>query len=967
MNRIHLRRAMLASSLAWALATPLYAQTTSAPTGEQNQNTSQDNANKKPVTLDKVVVTGSRIPRSEIEGPAPVVIVTAEQIKAQGFTTVFEFLNSLPQVATPEFSDRVSTWGNTAVNARPINLRNLGPDHSLLLVDGHRIPDYPQPSAGQSTFQNYANIPVGMIDHIEVLATGASSIYGSDAVAGVVNVILKKTYQGDDLQITGGGATRGGRNYGDINFLGGRSGDGWHVIYNYQHTNRSALFGRDRTYTDAESDAGYGSWNASARMFGFPTSNGAALQNAAGNYIAPPAGACGKFGNNFSAYDHKTVATNGNTVDPTNITDAGVSCTQNAAFANWVLSPGLRSDSVYVAGDYDFSSSLQGYASVSLKDSTGITNTALPALYPMAGLPNNFYDQTSGQVISNYNRQLTPQELGGYGNTHDYEQNWDIHAGLKGTIFDDRFNWDLNLGTSKYIVHEHYTGLNEQGMFDYFFGPQVGTTTVNGTAYPTYALNSNRFWSPISPSDYQSFAVGGVNSAYTWMDQATFNVNGDLFNTWAGPIGFAGVVEGNHQGFRLAPDPRGNTTTFGDPFQNYITGGGTRSRLSTATEFRVPLASTLTWTISGRLDKYRDASLADIARTWGTSLEWRPLDGLLLRGTYGTNFHAPDMQAIYLADSVTTVGDYADPLQCIQTGNRTCQNYQHATFFNQYSGGSRNLLPETGHSWTYGFVWDVPGVEGLSVSADYWHMGIDNAIKWIDTNTLLTDEAGCLTGQTVSGAPYIAHPLGSEYCQLAIRNVVRDNAGNIVSATVGPINEASLYVSGVDASLNYKFNTSRWGSFNFGLDYTNNLSFKERDLASDPLLNTRYQYVASKITGNLAWHYNAWDASLHGERSGELRANNYGGCEVLPNGIQPALGDPQCVVYRGHVAPWIIWSGSVSYRINESLKAGLNVSNIFNKVGAIPYYSGGFEFIPTQQGANYTGREVFLSLDWKID
>ncbi|HEX7815197.1 TonB-dependent receptor domain-containing protein, partial [Dyella sp.] len=849
----------------------------------------------------------------------------------------------------------------------PINLRNLGPDHSLLLIDGHRVADYPQPSAGQSTFQNYNNIPVGMVDHIEVLATGASSIYGSDAVAGVVNVILKKEYQGDHLQVTGGGATRGGRRYGDFNFTGGRSGDNWHLLYTYEHTNRSPLWGRNRPYSDSEADAGYGAWNASDRMFGYPTSDGLALKNADGNYVAPPAGACGQFGNNFQSYDHKTVGTNGHAVDPTNITDTGTSCTQRALFSNWVLSPGLQSDNAYVAGEYSFSNKLQAYGSVGLWTSTGTTNTQLPFLYTMGGLPTHFYDRTTGQVIDSYMRQLTPAEMGTYGNTHDYEKNWDVHVGLKGTIFDDRFNWDLNLGTNKYIVHEHFTGLNEQGMFDYFFGPQQGTTTVGGETLPVYALNSNRFWNPISPADYQSFAVGGTNSAYTWMDQAEFNLNGDLFNTWAGPVGFAGVIEANHQGFRLAPDPRGNTTTFGDPFQNYLTGGGTRNRVSAATEFRVPLASTLTWTISGRIDKYRDASIADIARTWGTGIEWRPVDGLLVRGTYGTNFHAPDMQAIYLAASQQQVGDYNDPFNCIKIGDRACTPYQHSTYFTQFSGGSPNLLPERGHSWTYGFVWDIPGVDGLAVSADYWHMGISNSIKWIDSATLLTDEAGCRTGLLVTGAPYIAHALGSEYCQEAIANVHRDASGNITSINVGPINETSLYVSGIDANATYKFTTARYGSFNFDLSYTNNLSFKERDLPTDPLLNTRYQYPATKVVGNARWHYGNLDLTLHGERTGEIRANNYGGCEVLSNGIQPGLGDADCTVYKAHVSPWIIWSTSASYNLTKDLKLGVNVSNIFDKVGPIPYYAGGFEFIPTQQGDDYTGREVFVSLDWKID
>ncbi|UPG85231.1 TonB-dependent receptor [Luteibacter aegosomatis] len=956
MHSIHLRRGILAGALAMALFSPTSFAQDAKPADA-----------KDATALDKVVVTGSRIPRSEIEGSAPVVMVTAEQIKAQGFTTLVEFLNSLPQVATPDFSDRISTWGNTAVNARPINLRNLGPDHSLLLIDGHRVADYPQPSAGQSTFQNYNNLPIGMIDHIEVLATGASSIYGSDAVAGVINVVLKKRYEGDHIQITGGGATRGGRNYGDVNFLGGRSGENWHVIYNYEHTNRSPLWGSDRPYTDSEADAGYGAWNPSARMFGFPTSDGLALINADGNYVAPPSGACGQFGSTFSAYDHKTVGTVGRSVDPTSVTSRGVSCTQNAIYKNWVLSPGLRADNAYVAGEYDFSSKLQAYASVGLWTNTGTTNTQLPFLYAMPGLPSGFYDKTSGQVINTYLRQLTPQEMGTFGNTHDREANWDVHVGLKGTVFDDKFNWDLNLGTNRYIVHEHYTGLNEQGMFDYFFGPQLGTTTVGGEALPTYALNTQRFYSPISPSDYRSFAVGGVNSAETWMNQAEFNLNGDLFDTWAGPVGFAGVVEANHQGFKLSPDPRGNTTTFGDPFQNYITGGGTRNRLSTATEFRVPLASTLTWTLSGRLDKYRDDSHADIARTWGTGIEWRPLEGLLLRGTYGTNFHAPDLQAIYLQDSEQTQGNYADPLECIRAGDRACQNFQHPTSFTQFSGGSRNLLNETGHSWTYGFVWDIPHVENLALSVDYWHMGINNAIKWIDLGTALNDEAGCLTGTTPSGAPYIAHTLGSPYCAEAIDNVKRDAQGNITSVTVGPINEASLYVSGIDAKVTYALRTLTMGSFNFEFNYTNNLSFKERDLASDPLLNTRYKYPATRINGTAHWHQGPWDVTLHGERIGQIRANNYDGCEVLPNGIQPSVGDADCSIYKGHVAPWITWSTGASYAINDDVKVGVNVSNIFNRVGRIPYYAGGFEFIPTQQGDDYTGREVFMSLDWKID
>lgn len=983
MSTIRIRRGVLASSLALALFAPCaFAQTATTPAGN-SQNSASSN-NQQPKTLQKVIVTGSRIPRSTIEGPAPVQIVTGEQIKAQGFTTLWEFLDSMPQISAPDFANRISTWGNSAVNARVVNLRNLGPDHTLLLIDGHRVTDYPMPgNNGETTFQNYNNIPVGMVDHIEVLGSGASSIYGSDAVAGVINVILKKNYVGDDIKVTAGGATRGGRRYGDFLYTGGRSGDKWHLMYTYEHTNRSPLWARDRSYTDSDGDAGYGAYNPIDRAFGYPRSPGIFLNGpsafnsvnpgtpgspGAGNlFVNPPAGACSQFGNNFSQHNYRSVNTSGSQVLP-GVTHWGSYCQQNALFGNWVLSPGYRADNVYVAGEYDFSDAVQAYGSVGLYTNTGTSNTQLPEFGPAFGtLPNNFYDQTSGQVITNYGRQLTPQEMGTYGNTHDYETNWDIHAGLKGTFLDN-WDWDFNLGSSKYLVHEDYTALNYQAMSNFFFGKQLGTTTIGGTTYPVYAINAQRWWSPITPAQYATFAAGGENSAVSWMNQATLNLtNGQLFNTWAGPVGASWVFEANHEGFSLAPDPRGFSDTFADPFFNYYTGGGTRTRFSTATEFRVPLAESVIWTISGRIDKYDDHSSADIAKTWGTGIEWRPIDGLLIRGSYGTNFHAPDMQAIYLNDSVQTVGDYSDPLQCIKTGDRTCANYQHANYFQQFQGGSPNLLPETGHSWTYGFVWDIPWVTGLSFSTDYWHMGISNAISWIGLQQALTDEAGCLTGLQVTGAPYIEHPLGSDYCKEAIANVVRDANGNILSVHTGPINEASLYVSGIDSTVDYKLSTENWGHFNFDLNYTNNLQYKERTLASDPLLNTRYNYPATKTVANVHWHINAWDVTLHGERTGGIRAANYGGCEVLPNGIQPGVGDPNCTLYFGHVPNWVIFSTSASYAINDKLKVGLSISNIFNKVGTITDYAGGFEFIPTQQGADYTGREIFMNLDWKID
>jgi outer membrane receptor protein involved in Fe transport len=316
---------------------------------------------------------------------------------------------------------------------------------------------------------------------------------------------------------------------------------------------------------------------------------------------------------------------------------------------------------------------------------------------------------------------------------------------------------------------------------------------------------------------------------------------------------------------------------------------------------------------------------------------------------------------------VSTHGDYNDPLQCIRTGDRTCGDYQHSTYFNEFSGGNPNLLPETGRDWTYGFVWDIPHVRGLSVHADYWRIELDNQINWIDLPTALTDEAGCITGLQVSGAPYTAHPLGGAYCQEAIANVVRDAANNIIAVHTGPINEAYVSRSGVDAGANYNLQTENWGAFNFQLNYTNYLTNFSRTLASDPLVNRRNQNVETRMTASANWLKGPWDVTLYGLRYGGVEDNNYNGCEVLPNGIQPSVGDPQCVIHKANFAPWVIWSAAVGYRFDKRVKLTLNVNNIFDKIGTISYYAGGFQFISTNQGQNYSGRQIFLTIDYKLD
>jgi iron complex outermembrane receptor protein len=156
------------------------------------QSTSQG----QPQQLDTIQVTGSRIPRAQVEGPAPVTVVTAEQIKSAGFTSVPDVLRSLSQNSGSVQGQQNTTGAQSTPGAQAVDLRGLGPNHTLVLVNGRRIADFPLPLNGRSNFTDVGNIPLGMIDRIEVLTGSASAVYGSDAMAGVINFILKKSTDG---------------------------------------------------------------------------------------------------------------------------------------------------------------------------------------------------------------------------------------------------------------------------------------------------------------------------------------------------------------------------------------------------------------------------------------------------------------------------------------------------------------------------------------------------------------------------------------------------------------------------------------------------------------------------------------------------------------------------------------------------------------------------------------------------
>lgn len=242
------QRRCLAMAIVAGLAVSAAAFSASAQSTTQD---AADTSDTKPVqTLDKVEVTGSRIKRAEIEGPSPVVMITAEDIKKQGYSTIGEALrtltvNSGANVAG-ESPDNYLNLSNTQPDAAFLNLRGMGVGYQLILLNGKRMTEYAASSGAASTGVSIGSIPAAAVARIEVLNGGASAIYGSDAVAGVVNIVTKENWEGNNLRIRGGGTSNGGGGTGQIQFTGGKAWDRGGITYAFEQLYRKPIFAGQR-------------------------------------------------------------------------------------------------------------------------------------------------------------------------------------------------------------------------------------------------------------------------------------------------------------------------------------------------------------------------------------------------------------------------------------------------------------------------------------------------------------------------------------------------------------------------------------------------------------------------------------------------------------------------------------------------------------------------------------------------
>ncbi len=776
----------------------------------------QDNSGA--TNLDRIQVTGSRIKRVDLETSQPVFTMSREQIQAQGQTSIGDIIQSI----STNGSTLNSTYNNGGNGETRVNMRNLGSNRTLVLVNGRRWIG----GTGLGGAVDLNTIPSAAVERIEVLKDGASTIYGSDAIAGVVNIILRQNFDGAEANAYFGQYDKGDGNRESYDFTIGSTGDRWHATLGVGYVKEEPVWAGDRkisavpTY-GALPNTGNSSTTPDGR-FGFYGQTGL---DDDGNPVygsTRPNGAEGYFvtGNGGSTWRNYTSADSFNhapgnlLITPQERTslfaDAGLSITDNVRFKSTVTYNERKSEQILAAMPIVLGRAAPG------------TNGANIVISK-----DNIYNNT-GRDIDYIQYRAT--ETGG----RIYKQNVKTYAfngGFEGDFeVNDRFwSWEAGMFYGKNDQTDITTGFFNISALRSALGPSfidAGGVARCGTAgnvidgcVPMNMLSGKGSMTP-EMIKYASFTAHDVYG----YEQKTYyaNVGGELFDLPGGAFAFsAGFEHRNESGF---DDPDGLINS-GDTTGNARTATAGGYSLDEAyLELAIPLLSGVTgaqlldFSVATRVSDY-----SNFGKTVNSKFgfRWKPINDLMIRGNWSEGFRAPSISELYsgvsdtfenvadpCAGSVEGVPNPASPAGCAGIPRYPQANSQIRTT----EGGNPNLGPETSTSKTLGFVYSPSYVQGLDVSLDWWNIKIEGAIYAQDAQEMLDScyKAGI-----------------SAVCNL----ITRDATGQISNMLAVPNNVATMKVEGWDLTLGYRLPETRFGSFNVVWDstYTSNYS------VADPL------------------------------------------------------------------------------------------------------------------------------------
>jgi len=786
---------LLVAALAAALAAPLSAaaDTTTDAAGDAS-------------TLAAVRVTGSNIKRSDTETANPVQVIGREQLQATGKASVADVLRSI-SANTGNAANETSNSG-WASGSAGIGLRGLSQKNTLVLLNGRRLANYGFPANGLSdTFVNLNALPLVAVERIEVLKDGASAVYGSDAVAGVVNIITRQDFQGAEIGGSVGTADQGGLDETKLKFVGGLGDletDGYNILVSLEGYNRDRLDQDERALTRSGiySDQPGGRWN------GWSAKGARYLVGGASVPMLDASGQCPE----------------GTTLVASAPIDglAGNTCGFNQAPFTTLI-PSTKRWQAYANGTFRVSDTVEAFGEVLYSEVKGVSWFG----------SSPFFTLESGRFALNAETGLAEPVSSSLPAGNPYNP-YGTAVPIEYTFF--------NLGgTIKTNRSQSYRGLvgvrGSTGNWDWELGAFGARSsereTVSGGFANRWALAdalASGSYNLLNPSATPQAVLDGINiatlrPAESVLQGVDAKISGTLGRTWAGDIGFAAGAEWRRE-----------KLDSNNPWQ--IDAGlqvrpaiaevhGERKVSAAYAEANVPLASRLELSLAARADHYDDFGDAFSPKV---GLRWQPLDVLLVRAAASKGFRAPSLSENSDSTSIS-YGSVVDPFDPDLPGSR-----QNPTFF---TVGNTELKPERTRSYNFGVV--LSPWQNTNLSVDYYRIELENLVGTNNTQTLVTSN--------VPGA------------------VQRDERGKLQAVYNRYQNLSDLKTSGIDVELRQRIPTDRFGVFNLGSAYTHVRDYRRPSVVGGPLVdyagsNLGATLPKNKATTSLDWTLGDFSTAL---------------------------------------------------------------------------------------------------------
>jgi iron complex outermembrane recepter protein len=781
------------------------------------------------VTIEEVVVTGSNIPTSEEVGPNPVDTYRREDIEKLGIRNATDFITKLPLELGSTLNQNITNSPNGGNGSVIPSLRGLLPKETLVLIDGKRaaitgLGGFGGVGSG-STGVDINLIPFPMIDHIDILKDGASALYGTDAVAGVINIFLIHKFRGLEI-----GGSVGDTNLGSSNDA--RELEGWlmagtgdnktDILIIADFYDRAAIYSRDRSLTSNANAVAFGGLdNRSGNSPGFifpgfrlipklffsansPPPHSAASVETSPYYIKLSSPVFNNLGldGNYVAYNFAALTPSSPAADHQSF---------YGSFTRDICDKYLTvfADVKYTRSFWDSASAAIPFEPDAFKRPDGSPFSLRGLSVP---IQNPFNPFTVADTTLIFNGQPLPVTTGvrfrgindqGVRSIKFTQHDMLFDAGLRGQLgelgdYFKNWNWESGFRYSR-NEQENLSGgvVSKSGLRDALLD------TDPATAFnPFLGFLGRNTQAAISRVYVTLHATGQFE-----LPLGYFHLNGDLFNLPAGPVSFAAGLE--YRGERWRSDPSSQQTSFNTiGAVDFEASRVNRDVWATYQEVRIPVTSptwkflgaySLEFGIAEREEWYsQNTSATSVvpkkhsqfnAQKPKFSVRWQPLDpkwigALTLRGSYGEGFHAPtlpdltpagfeDFQMIHDPKGLTPVPE-AETVRLIVTGNPL-------------------LKPEVAYEWSYGAIYSPKWIQGLTLSADYWHIDLRSIATAIDAQFIVDHEE--------------AFP----------GDVIRDPKTGAITTVINPhINLTQAIVEGLDYEAIYILESSIFGHGDFG-------------------------------------------------------------------------------------------------------------------------------------------------------